>query len=223
MSTSQIDVIVVHGMGQQDQAAYTDQVLAFVAGIQGHLGAAAPQLVAVPVYWADLLNGLEDRYYQAIKPETDQGPLRELMVRYMADNVAYREQQARIQNRLGSAVGASGNDKLLVGHSLGSVIAYDYLLQPGASDPIKWFVSMGSQIALWHMQEAVGGALNVRRPWLNIVAEDDIFGYPVAAAKSLVAANAPQDLLFDDGQLLDAHTVYWSNDKALQAIARLIS
>lgn len=139
--TPEIGVLVVHGMGTQDENFWRG----FAEDIDSRLekqGIGRGTVAWEGGYWADLLNDSEETLWRR---ELKGGPLdyhdlRRFVVTVLGDAVAYRRTPAggrdvyvevhqRILDRLRALRHALGGDRpiLVIAHSLGSVIISDYI------------------------------------------------------------------------------------------------
>ena len=121
---------------------------------------------------------------------------------------------------------------VLVGHSLGSVIAYDVvrksLVDGKSSLPIKAFVTMGSPLAwVTDLRIAEGDIPNCscgigNIPWFNFYDVAD----PVAMKNKLPEDRFPgmrNEPPIETGlELVDAHTAYWGRHEIANKISELI-
>lgn len=124
--------------------------------------------------------------------------------------------KARIDAAVADAVGADCH--ILVGHSLGSVVAYEYLRQH-PDGPVQAFVTMGSPLGLRMIRDrlSVGGpAIEV---WHNVRDERD----PVACAGPL-QQYWPQvvESAVDNGSKPHAAVRYLSNPTTGEVMAKLL-
>lgn len=106
--------------------------------------------------------------------------LRELLQRLIPDADAYFFGAAReaIRNRLRQALDAVTGPVVVVGHSLGTVVAYDVLCEPRFADrPVPLLVSLGSPLGYTEIQDVVTRPLRVPAPvrlWANFADPVDV-------------------------------------------------
>ncbi len=120
---------------------------------------------------------------------------------------------------------------VLIAHSLGGIIAYEYATDSALADrpPIDLLVTVGSQVALFaeyellhvagadHDQVVASRAAQLRNRWLNIYDPDDFLSFPIAG---MFPAAADGDHNISAGKPFPAsHTAYWSNSAVYAAIA----
>ncbi len=120
---------------------------------------------------------------------------------------------------------------VLLAHSLGGIIAYEYATDGALADrpPIDLLVTVGSQVALfaeYELLHAAGAAhdhlvasraAQLRSRWLNIYDPDDFLSFPIAG---MFPAAADGDHSISAGKPFPAsHTAYWGNPAVYAAIA----
>lgn len=156
---------------------------------------------------------------------------------YMSDT--YREQiRDRVRARISAAIEAGDGAVTLVGHSLGSVVAYDVAYYDtyhneewrGHGFTLANLVTLGSPLLLFSMAFDDSGQPKPKytdpaavkqlvRPggrWVNCFDAQDLIGYPLATA----FPDLVQDVLVQTGTLpTTAHTEYWHNDEVARRVA----
>jgi hypothetical protein len=201
-----IAVVVIHGIGKQ-KPDFADDLIAkltgqFVAQLPAKTKNPATQLVIQPIHWAPVLQEKEDLLWQRLNKGggLDFMKLRQFMVEFGADALAYqplpRERDvydgihgvvAEGLSQL-SAVAGPTAPLCVIAHSLGTVIASNYLydLSKGFDslpDPVRerhtqtplemgetltFFYTLGSPIALWSLRYAdFGRPIAVPAPQLT--------------------------------------------------------
>jgi hypothetical protein len=125
---------------------------------------------------------------------------------------------------------------VIIAHSLGGVIAYDYAADPAFSDrpPIDLLVTMGSQVALFAEYGLFQGATSpvesgplTHRPiykephlcsrWLNFYDPADFLSFPIGR---VFPGAAEGDQVCTAGKPFPAsHSAYWDNNQLYEAIA----
>ncbi|MEP7188226.1 MAG: hypothetical protein ABI901_03415 [Roseiflexaceae bacterium] len=125
---------------------------------------------------------------------------------------------------------------VIIAHSLGGVIAYDYAADPAFADrpPIDLLVTIGSQVALFAEYGLVQGAITpvesgprTYRPiykepylcerWLNFYDPADFLSFPIGR---MFLGAAEGDLICSAGKPFPAsHSAYWDNDQLYEMIA----
>ena len=139
--------------------------------------------------------------------------------------------RGEVKKAIRKALEANANGIILVGHSLGSVIAYDViresLSEEGEHFPIKAFVTMGSpldwvtdlRIADKEIPDTSFSIGNIQ--WINFYDVQD----PVPLKRGLPTRRFPdvhnESAICSGKRYIGAHTVYWSRDEVAQKIAAL--
>lgn len=173
--TSEVRVLVVHGMGVQ-APDFADDFIAEVNDRLGDLDIAPGAIAWEPAYWANLLNGPEQKLWDDLSRsyDLDWVTIRKFFINFFADAIAYqrvpreahdmyRSIHTRIHDHLVTLRTALDNqDKplIMVAHSLGSVIMSNYIWdeQTGKGlgtntfermETLAGFVTFGSNIPLF--------------------------------------------------------------------------
>lgn len=138
-----------------------------------------------------------------------------------------------VKQTIRKALSVTPDGVVLVGHSLGSVIAYDVLCESLAENgehfPIKAFVTMGSPLGWVTDLRIADGEIsdsvlctNVL-PWVNFYDEED----PVSLKRELPTtrfANVKNEPAIRSGKkYIAAHTVYWQRDEVANKVVSLIA
>lgn len=121
---------------------------------------------------------------------------------------------------------------VLVGHSLGSVIAYDVLRESLAEDgkhlSIKAFVTMGSPLA-WVTDlriadgETPDSVIRLKPvPWVNFYDEEDPVSMKDGLPTLRFADVQNEPAICSGKKYIGAHTVYWHRDEVAKKIRDLI-
>jgi hypothetical protein len=129
-----------------------------------------------------------------------------------------------------------GEPLVIIAHSLGGVIAYDYAADPAFADrpPIELLVTIGSQVALFAEYGLFQGSVTpveagprVHRPiykeprlcdrWVNFYDPADFLSFPIGR---MFLGAAEGDQICTAGKPFPAsHSAYWDNDQLYAAIA----
>lgn len=180
--TKKVAVAVIHGMGDQK----ADFAKPFINAIQARCkGVCGDDIVIEPVYWANKMRDDENRLFKRMSAG---GPLRyifarRLMINYVADALAYqptnhdRNAYDDIHTSFARALANLAHDAggtaplCIVAHSLGSVIASNYIydlqkpeliphhlkkemhdtaLEKG--ETLNLLYTLGSPLALWSLR-----------------------------------------------------------------------
>ena len=191
-----VAVAVIHGIGGQE-ASFADEMVEATRRAFHRLVPEAPRdaLVFAPVHWAPVLQYGQDELARRVRSEHELNWnwLRDVMISFVGDGVAYEPTahdrrvydaihavMARALHRLALDAGADA-PLCVVAHSLGSVIASNYLYDLGkpelVSDEVRahmtdgplergetftHFFTMGSPLAIWALHhEGFGCPLTV--------------------------------------------------------------
>lgn len=182
--TGKLAVIVIHGLGSQKENFADDFIrllanqYAAVSGVKDAL----EHLAVKPVYWAQVLEENENRFKYKLTPYfLRYNALRDIVIRYLADAVAYqpletnnqmyRDVHSKISDALHDLAAEAGDNAPLgvISHSLGTVIASNYFYdrqfsagwQPVIRNPqsplergdtLTSFYSVGTTLPLWSMR-----------------------------------------------------------------------
>ena len=139
-----------------------------------------------------------------------------------ADIVFYQAQGSAIRRFVAGKIREVPGPVVLLGHSLGGVIAFDLLAGPDAGKlgEVQLLITVGSQAPLLYELGALtcgvnyGSALPDSFPrWVNVYDKRDLLAY---AGRELFPAGRCQDLEFDTGMPFPmAHSAYWDPDGGL--------
>lgn len=184
-----VAVAIIHGVGWQG-SDFADDMMDAIGRAFYRLAPAAPDgaLVFEPVHWAPVLEGAQEELTRRVRSEhdLDWGWLRHLMISFVGDGIAYGLTShdrhvydaihgvvARSLHRLAGRAGADA-PLCVIAHSLGSVIASNYLYDLGKpelvgsevqshmqdaplerGETLTHFFTLGSPLAVWalHHQE----------------------------------------------------------------------
>jgi len=142
-----------------------------------------------------------------------------------------RRIRTKVKDAIRKALAANDNGVILVGHSLGSVIAYDVIRESqserGENFPIKALVTMGSPLA-WVTdlriadKELSGTVFDIGGiDWVNFYDEQD----PVPLTGDLPKNRFPdvqnEPAICSGEKYIDAHTVYWQRDEVVRMVRSL--
>ena len=186
--TQKLAVIVIHGLGKQDKdfaSAFIKDLHASFSRISGENNPEA-RIVVKPVWWASVFAEREEELKQKLMGapyNLRYKELREFMIHYLADAVAYQPLKGEEQNyeavhktiskQLNQLSTEAGADAPLcvISHSLGSVIASNFFYdlqyaqrktEIGNSDTalergdtLSLFYSCGTTLPLWSLRYTV--------------------------------------------------------------------
>jgi PGAP1-like protein len=130
--------------------------------------------------------------------------LRQLLQRLFPDADAYffTDRKEPIQQRLRQALNAVAGLVVVVGHSLGTVIAYDVLSEPSfAARTVPLLVTLGSPLGYSEIQELVTRPLRLPTPvrlWANFADPLDLIALDTSLADDFQGAPRIIDALVDN-------------------------
>lgn len=165
---------------------------------------------------------------------------------FMGDVVSYSstegERQLRnfVYRKLDKIIRQESGSFSILAHSLGSIIAYDYLfdlfgkerskrrkVRPDGRQRLEHFFTIGSPIALFLLRKAhlmldmsslSANPIGLHRPkgkWINFWDRQDVVAYPLERFFPKVV----EDRLVDTGSLIfNSHLGYWHNREVAQAV-----
>jgi hypothetical protein len=242
MTEHPLNVFVIHGIGDyQSVIGQFDRDLA--AGVRRSLGELcaryglrdAPQtplLNVIPGRWAPvpegLLRELEQRLFHM---RLDR--LRSFAMRFMGDVIAYQglavyeEIHRELAYALRTRLNPENRHLTVIGHSLGSVIASDFLYDHTRRRGTKFrdhfgvdfvnFFTLGSPLVLYAARCPASGSFGPGRVldrfdapvhvesgtgvWLNIYSGDDVVGYPLKSVNEAYASAVTADVVTEAGNL----------------------
>ncbi len=203
------------------------------------------QLVQKEFLWADVTTNLTNRYldleyelfgkkkglWNWVTRRVD--PLALQIMYYIKDKGDKQSGEMSILKRIDDSfhsASQTSKDMVIVAHSLGSVIAFDYIfgfrkyyLDPACN--VLSFITMGSPIpiftsAMGHVDSELKLPANVKS-WYNIFDKDD----GIARRCKPFFQNIPlQDIQVRTGIFpISAHINYWRNKQTASVIARVLS
>jgi hypothetical protein len=253
-----IAVAVVHGMGSQVEG-FSHDLQRGVAEVFKQQGHAWDDLVFHEVLWADLLTERQQELYHKVNYKNDLhfNQWRRYFIDYLSDVVAYQpgcmdETDAlpikqKIHQRLSNAftvcskkdrVDESKTPLVIVAHSLGTVISFDYLWSMqreqentsfASGNTLAGFITMGSPLALWTLRyKNFGKPISFPGKWINIYDRDDIIAYPLKKINSEFERVVSQDIELNVGNVLNSwnplsHSGYWQDKNVHQEIANFLA
>ena len=240
------------------------QALAHEAAIQ-NLPPADDMVAMEPAYWEDILRDREETLRSLLETgekvnsgAVGQGVWRQLwhwfqrkeyafITDYLEDIIGYLhpETQKAIQEELSSALSRlvgripTQNGPIcltLVSHSLGTVIASDYIWDTAKEKArqnqwlLENFFTVGSPLALFSLK--FGSPEEFKKPirvetehgrWINIYDPDDPVGMPLRALNEAYAQSVHQDVRVDAGAYLVSHAHYFARSSTLRIVGRKLA
>ena len=265
--TPEIGVLVVHGIGVQRRETFAVDFIGAMSDRLERLGA-APGLVAWEVaYWADILDPREEELFARLAAggDLDWVRLRRFFVSFFADAIAYRReptQDADVYDaihgrvlgalrRLRARLGDRDRPLVVLAHSLGSVIASNYVWdeqRPNEkargsnaferTETLAGLVTFGSPIPLFTL--ALRTVVSIAFPpptlpahlaaaarWLNFHDPDDVLGWPLMPLSPTYERAVTEDRAINVGGPLTSwnplsHEGYWTDPDFMAPAAELI-
>lgn len=250
-----MNLIFIHGVNQQTTGysrGFYNLILKNYKGILAKKGCAqkeidekASQLVQKELLWADTTADLTNRYLtfefgpkkksflcNLIAPGID--PVVIQILYYVKDkgdkNSGVMNILGRVDNKFKEYQKDGMKDCIIVAHSLGSVIAFDYVfgfrkykLDPSVN--VKAFITMGSPIPIFttsmgHIESDLKLPANVNQ-WVNILDKDDaIARYCVPFFKNIDIREIEVDTGINP---MKSHGFYWKSKQTAKKVAEIIS
>lgn len=264
-----IAVVIVHGMGSQ-QRGFSHSLQRGVAEFYQQMGLEWDDLLFQEVLWADLLIEKQQQLLEKANYRNDLNylSLRRFFIDYLSDVVAFQpgcsdESQAEpmreaiftcMREALNSFIGVEGIDSqttplVVIAHSLGSVISFDYLWHHqrhgedtafSCGDTLAGFITLGSPLALWasryqnfgHPFDFPGKRLNKEQgkhaKWLNLYDKDDVIAYPLKGLNQAYDQVVSADIAVNVGNPLTSwnplsHDGYWQDKDTHRIIAEFLA
>lgn len=228
-----LDIYLIHGVGRELSKDYYND---FVGGVRKHLPLDA-DIVWHGVNYSVLLQNREKEIYKWLErmvPWWDLAGKKELefAANYICDVLAYAYPQRPprpgdfifdLHEELDReyAKARPGAKKVIIGHSLGSIVGYGYTWQK----PIDCLITMGSPMSLFSVRYTGGGEMNPDLPQFHN------FWTTRDRVASIVSAN-PRFRSVHDYQVhsmnpryflrLQAHSMYWLDKFVHKKIAGIL-
>jgi len=165
------------------------------------------------------------------------GSIMQVATSFIGDVMLYLARGAEVRDLVHKTIVQACHQRpneplVVIGHSLGGVIAYEYATDPAFANrpPIDLLVTVGAQVALfaeYGLFQAAGSTLAGRRRypargsydrWLNFYDPDDFLSFPIAG---VFPHAADGDRPCAAGKPFPAsHGAYWDNSQLYSAIAQ---
>jgi pimeloyl-ACP methyl ester carboxylesterase len=244
MAHDPLNILIIHGMGDQPRdfsigfqkellSKFNTSLVYLTKDYAISRPSGSEPLNFIPGWWAPVMDAtqkeLERRIYKKKIPF-----LRKFGMGFMGDVVAYQGRPVydEIHGCLAEALRAhlkTGSGHLtIIAHSLGSVIASDFVydhtlkigktFRDGFGVSFSNFITLGSPLVLYAMRSANGEGFtparlldHFDRPvrvesetgyWLNLFDEHDIIGYPIKPVNRFYQEAVTADLTVDVGDFL---------------------
>ena len=254
------DIILLHGMGDEDPQ--TTEYDPFIANVQALLRARGVQADSVKFHCIDyshIAGGDQWAVFNKSFPKfagSRPSPfqiipfLRYFMTFYVGDVIAYSSPDGEnsireyVFGKLDEIIRTKAPSFSIIAHSLGSVVAYDYLFNlfgkdgnqarkvgEGVTPRLVSFFTMGSPIGLFLLRKKgllepgilkknPIGLDKTRGCWCNLYDKQDVIAYPLQGLFPEVA----KDVVVQTGNLIvNSHMNYWlKKDVARKIVGRLL-
>lgn len=246
-------VIFIHGVGKQ-QVGYSGELEDHLCNaLSDFLDDEGHNIIFKEVLWAPILQRHQNELWKRVKKgdgknDLDMVKLRKFMVGFAGDAIAYQnddigsdtynaihqtitDELTSIQNELGD----EEFELTVVAHSLGTVIASNYLYDNKDTIQAVNFFTLGSPIAVWLLRygdfTTADSVVEVSRPngvWINILDDEDIIGYPLKPINAAYKAAVDMDYITETGGLLSvgtpiSHVGYWEDRNVYKPIAKKLA
>lgn len=246
-------VLFIHGIGKQ-QAGYSEKLEENIRStLSSLLDGADPDIIYKEVLWAPILQRHQNELWQRVKKgdgknDLDLVKLRKFMVGFAGDAIAYQNDEigkptydaihqaiTKELESIRAELNGEAFELTVVAHSLGTVIASNYLYDHRDNLKATNFYTLGSPIAIWLLRHGsvatVNAAVEVERPngvWINILDDEDIVGYPLRPVNAAYKAAVDMDYITEIGGLISAgnpisHVGYWEDRNVYKPIAKKLA
>ncbi len=257
-----VAVAIIHGMGR-DARGFSFDLQRGIAksfkklAISHHWN----DLIFQEILWADILTPAQETLFHRINKAHNlrfKG-LRRFFIEYLGDVIAYSNNvsafstdafRTKILGRFDQLLNmfhkrddfSVDTPLIVIGHSLGSVILFDYLCsyhkapldKHSLQMKLSAIVTLESPLALWslqtqHFEIPTDIETLLTTPyWLNIYDKDDVIAYPIRTVNRWWEKIVNEDLAINVGGLLSfwnplSHNGYWKNKTVHHEIAKVIA
>ena len=243
-------IIFIHGIGEQ-QPGYSaksgkkidNRLRKFLR--QEVSQPLRPPVIYKEVWWANHTSKEQRKLLNKVNRthDLDWTLAREFMVAFVGDAIAYQKTRSgdlvykaihqSLQTVIDSVTNEFPEDHIeftFVAHSLGSVIASNYLYDRRNHFTATNFFTLGSPIAIWILRHGdianANQPIQVTRPngvWINILDDDDVIGYPLRDVNKHYRQAVDMDYVTEIGGLLQwtplSHVDYWTDGNVVKPIA----
>ena len=207
MPERRVAVAVIHGIGAQD-ANFADEMVEAVRKVFHRSVPEAPHdaLVFAPVHWAPVLQSAQAELTRRVQSEheLDWTGLRHVMISFVGDGIAYEPTahdrrvydtvhavMARALHRLAAEAGADA-PLCVVAHSLGSVIASNYLYDLGKSELVSDEVRMHLTHGPLERGDTLTHVFTTGSPLAVWALHHEEFGCPLTVPSAALATHHPR-------------------------------
>ncbi|MCG8436382.1 MAG: hypothetical protein MJA83_20385 [Gammaproteobacteria bacterium] len=248
-------VIFIHGVGNQS-AGYSNETVDLIESYtQKYLNKALEKqtveetrIVYREVFWAPITARAQKNLWARMSRghDLDLTKLRRFIIDFAGDALSYYKQNEKgVYEQIHNTIDAEiqlifdefPEDQIeftIVGHSLGSVVASNYLYDCSDKLTATNFFTLGSPIAIWLLNEGDVSKPNcpvqVQRPqgiWVNILDDEDIVGCPLRNVNRHYRKAVDKDVVTEIGGLTKlgplSHVGYWKDKYVINSIARKLA
>lgn len=183
----------IHGIGLRND----------VSAICKELQCNLRNTIVIPIIWSEILDQYEKQFVE--RYSFIMGFIRKFSVYYAGDIVIYEKMKEVIFQLLDSHIAKyiDTYDISIVAHSLGSVIASDYLYD-NPKLKIKNFFTVGSPIALYSLRYGIENfckPISNTENWINIWNKYDVVSYPLKKLNAAYDGVVKKDIGFHKGSI----------------------
>lgn len=261
---AKLGVLIIHGMGSQNENFACPMIMKLMKGIPDHV-----KICWKPVCWASVLSESERELWDQLSSKNDLHwvVLRQFIINYLGDAFAYQvvpedpnSPYHQIHEKVHESIldlrrklGDKDKPVIIIAHSLGSVIMFNYIwdrqnwdeeIKKG-KDPygatqfermetLAGFVTSGSPIPLYTLAydpvepidfppDTLPDNLKKEAKWLNFFDVNDVLGWPLKTLNASYKNTVTDDLKINVGLTPLCHHGYWTNDNFTEPVAQFIS
>jgi pimeloyl-ACP methyl ester carboxylesterase len=205
-----------------------------------------PDLIFREVVWAPITSEPQAELWRRVnkKHDLDMVKLRKFLISFAGDAVAYQKTgdgdevynaiDAKVQSTVNAIVDEYPGEEIeytFVAHSLGTIIASNYLYDHRNEITATNLFTLGSPLAVWALRYGDPAKANspaqVEHPngaWINILDDEDIIGYPLRELNPQYKDAVDMDYVTEIGGVISmgnpiSHIGYWEDSNAIKPIA----
>jgi pimeloyl-ACP methyl ester carboxylesterase len=167
-----INALCIHGIGYRTPAAFADKAMA-------RLGAVKPVTVR-SLHWGPLVDSGQDAMLERAKAHGSSArPINRISAETLGDALAYQNYMEQIAWVADYEVSQLKGPVTIFAHSLGCLIALDYMrMRPGLK--VAQFFTLGCNAEAFNVGAVFVPPVQVagKGVWENLIDEDDAIGWP---------------------------------------------
>lgn len=176
---AQVSAVFIHGVGTQ-KAGYSADAQKWLAS---GLPRGAPAGSFQEVLWAPVLDALEKKMMASVhKGGSKNRPMQRLVIETLADALCYQSSSVPIFDLIDNAYVRTRSDSVYIfGHSLGALLAVEWLRTRNRVDPKK-LITFGCNLQLFHLGDDSWKApaqVSMPNKWVNCFDDADMLGWPL--------------------------------------------